>query len=322
MSGIDTSSIRFGVATQSAAGTLETNPTYLFGVESGDIPASPAFDDSPLTSGSATKGGRELRRVEWPFDFTTRAYEGSIGLLLKHALGECATTGTAAPYSHVFNHARPLPAGISVFKEYSDGGDIHAVRDGKISSLRLSWEENAPLVVAVDGVGTVYSSPASISATTDETNASTYFRPVGGTFKMDLDGTSVAARCMKGGFVELTNAISADFCSGTLEATSISDNTHDATCGLTIKPADLTEWEAIVAAIQAGTDLYGSIDLTFKSDTNTLKIEAQRIGFMPYAIPAASGGTEAEVELGGVCYTPSGWDGPVRITLTNSVASY
>jgi len=43
---------------------------------------------------------------------------------------------------------------------------------------------------------------------------------------------------------------------------------------------------------------------------------------MPYAVPAAAGGNEAEVELGGVCYTPAGDDGPVTVTLTNGVASY
>ena len=314
-------SIRFGIASQASAGTLATNPAYLFGVEKGDIPANPAYDDAPLTSGTATKSNRELRRLEWPFEFTTNAYQGSVGTILKHALGKCTTTGASPTFTHVFEHLRPLPAGMSVFKEYSDGGDIHAVQDGKVSSLRLSWEENAPLKLAVSGMGTVYSSPTSITAGTDETGTLTYFRPVGGTFKIDVDGTTLAARCTKGGFVELTNAISGDFCSGKLEASSISDNEHDASCGMTVK-ADVAEWEAIVAAVQAGTDLYGSVEWVFKSGTYTLKVEAQRVGFMPYAMPAAAGGGEIEVELGGVCYTPTGWEGPVKITLTNDVAAY
>jgi len=314
-------SIRFGIASQAAAGTIAANPAYLFGVEGGDIPANPAYDDAPLTSGTATKSNRELRRLEWPFEFTTNAYLGSCGMILKHALGDVTTTGASPTYTHVFEHARPLPAGLSVFKEYSDGGDIHAVRDGKVSSLRLSWEENAPLKLNVSGMGTVYSSPASITAGDDETGVLTYFRPVGGTFKIDIDGTTLAARCTKGGFVELTNAISGDFCSGAVEASSISDNAHDASCGMTVK-ADVAEWESIVAAVQAGTDLYGSVEWVFKSGTYTLTVEAKRVGFMPYAMPAAARGEEIEVELGGVCYTPTGEEGPVKITLTNGVASY
>ena len=321
MSTPNAGSIRFGIASQASAGTLATNPAYLFGVEKGDIPANPAYDDAPLTSGTATKSNRELRRLEWPFEFTTNAYQGSVGTILKHALGKCTTTGASPTFTHVFEHLRPLPAGMSVFKEYSDGGDIHAVRDGKISSLRLSWEENAPLKLEVSGLGTVYSSPNSLTATDDETGLLTYYRPVGGTFKVDIDGTTLAARCTKGGFADLTNAISGDFCSGKLEASSLSDNAHDASCGMTVK-ADVTEWEAIIAAVQAGTDLYGSVEWVFKSGTHTLTVEAKRIGFMPYAMPASAGGEEIEAELGGVCYTPPGEEGPVKITLTNDVAAY
>lgn len=321
MASINSGSIRFGIG-EGTAGVLATQPKYMFGVEDGDIPATPAFDDAPLTCGTATKTNRELRRLEWPWSFTTRAYEGSIGLILKHALGDVDTTGTGDPYTHVFTHARPLPSGLSIFKEHSEGGFVQAVRDAKIGSLRLSWEENAPLVAAVsNGQATVYSEPTSVTPTTDETGTLTYFRPVGGTFKMDVDGTTLAARCVKGGFVELTNAIEGDYCSGSLEASSLSDNAHDASVGMTVK-ADDTELKAIITALKAGTALYGSVEFVFKSGTRTLKIEAKRVGFMPYAVPAAAGGKEAEVELGGVCYTPTGDDGPVTITLTNGVASY
>lgn len=321
MANVNAGSIRFGIASQTAAGTLAANPEYLFGVESGDIPATPAYDDAPLTSGTATKSNRELRRLEWPFDFATNAYLKSIGAILKHALGDCTTTGATPTFTHVFEHARPLPSGLSVFKQYGSSGDIHAVRDGKIATARLEWEENAPLKVNVSGMGTVYSSPESITPTTDETGTLDYFRPVGGTFKVDVDGTTLATRCTKGGFVELTNAIAGDFCSGSLEATSLADNAHDASCGMTVK-ADISEWESIVSTIQAGTDLYGSLEWVFKSGTSTLKIEAKRVGFLPYAMPAAAGGEEIEVELGGICYTPAGEEGPVKITLVNSVATY
>lgn len=317
---IETGSIRFGVAIQAAAGTLAANPTYLFGVESGDIPPSPQWDDAPLTSGSATLSGRELRRIDNTFQFETRAYTGSIGTLLRAVLGDVDTTGTST-YTHIFTHARPLPY-LSTFKEHSAGGVVHALRDGKIKSLRLEWEENAPLRVIIDGVGTVFSKPSSITAGTDETGVLTFLKPVGGTFQYDVDSATPVTASVKGGFIEITNDAEADFYSGNMQAGDTSDNAHKVSCGFTVKPADFTEWNAMVDPALAGTDAYGSIDLTFVNGSASLKLEADKIGFVPYAIPAAAAGTQLTTELGGVCYTPTGWAGPLKATLINTVASY
>lgn len=320
--GIDTSSIRFGIAAQASAGTLAANPTYLFGVESGsDVTTNPEIDDAPLTSGSATLTNAEIRALGLGYNITTRAYEGSIGLVLKHALGECVTT-SGTPNSHVYNYARPLPAGLSVFKEYGADGVIEAVRDNKVGNLTLEWSQNGPLIVRYSGVGTVHSTPVSITPANDETGVLTYFRPVGGTFEMDLDGTTLAARCVSGGTLTIDNNITAKFCSGSLQASEVSDGVHRVSLGITVSPDDTAERLSIIAAHKAGTILYGSIKWVFKSGTNTLTIEAARVMFEVYDVPANPDDSNFEVTLSGRCYTPTGWEGPVKITLTNVVASY
>lgn len=317
---VNAGSILFGIGSQASAGTLATNPAYLFGVESGDIGFGPDFNDAPLTSGTATETDRELIRINVPFEYTTNSYLGSVGTIIKHALGDVTTTGSSPTFTHVFEHARPLPAGLSVFKVYEDGF-ADTLRDGKVETLRLEWDENAPLKVVVSGIGTVKDDVASVTPTTDETGTLTYFKPVGGTFKMDIDGTTVAARCVKGGHIELTNNLKADFCSGSYEASSISDNRHRAYCAMTVK-GDRDEMRAMETALQAGGDLYGSIEWVFKSGTHTLKIEAKRVAFIPPALPASASGDEIEVELGGRCFSSTTWTSPVKITLTNDVAAY
>jgi hypothetical protein len=140
--GINTGSIRFGIASQVDAATLADDPTYLFGVESGDIVATPVYDDGSLTAGTATKTGRELRRTEWPFDFTTRAYTGSIGTILKHALGADTPSGPAIRTASSSTHARSRGA-FGLQRNTARAATSTRSRAAKITSLRLSWEEKS-----------------------------------------------------------------------------------------------------------------------------------------------------------------------------------
>lgn len=317
---VETSSIRFGVAKQAAFGTATANPAFIFGVSEGDMLPTPQFDDAPMTSGSATLTDRDLRRVEQPFSFTTRAYAPLAGLLIASALGAEVDSGAEAPYTHVDQHARPLPW-LTVWRAFAAAA-FQRARDAKIQTLRLSWEENAPLMLAVNGVATVFDKPEAITPGADLTGSQAYYSPVGGTFKYSATSDTPATALIKGGFIELVNAAEADFYSGSLAAGGVSDNAFSASMGLTVRPADLTEWNAMVDLILAGTSFYGSAELNFKSGTDTMKIEAGRVGFVPTEIPATGGGTAWETELGGACYTPTGANGPVKVTIVDTVASH
>ena len=318
---VETSSIIFGAANQAAFGTATASPALIFGVEEGDMLPSPQFEDANLTSGSVALTDRDLRRLEQPWSFTTRAYRPLVGMLVANALGSEVDSGSSPNFTHVMELTRPLPW-LTIFRRFGLAGTINRVRDAKIQTLRLSWEENGPLMVAVNGVATVFDRPASYTAGANIIGSQDYYSPVGGTFKYSATTGAPATASVKGGFVELVNAAEADFYSGSLPAGGVSDNSFSASMGITVRPDDLTAWNAMVDAAAAGTPFYGSAELNFTSGAHTMKVEAGRVGFVPTEIAATGGGTAWETELGGACYTPSGAAGPVKVTIADNIASH
>jgi len=74
-------------------------------------------------------------------------YEG-MGMLLKHALGSLATTGTG-PYVHTYKIGA-LPTGLTVeFIDSGDSGNVAQVAEGcKISRMALKWTDPSQVAMA------------------------------------------------------------------------------------------------------------------------------------------------------------------------------
>lgn len=327
MTVVQTGSVRLGVAKQAAAGTLETNPTYLFGVESGGI--NVAIDQAPdeLTSGSRAAATVYRSGVTNTVDMTGRAHIASTGLMLYGALGSKSVTGSGT-YTHIFTLAESLPI-LSIFEEFGSGGSVVGLRDAKVNELTFSWEANSPLKMTSKLTGTVVSFPSSITATTDETALTTYFTPVSGTFKLDLDGDTLAAASVKGGSISVKNNLTADFYSGSISAGSVSEGKHSVELSLTTVPADLTQWKTVVTGTTTGsgvaaTPVYGSFEVTFTSGTASLKLEGSNVAFMCDLPQASAGGGAAEVDLAGVVLLDTYTDKTscIKATLINSTATY
>ena len=85
----------FGIAKQSGKGVIAANPYFAFGLAGGGLIVSPAQEPDRLTSAYLAAAGAYRSKIETGAKIETRAYPGSIGLLLLAALGDSAPSGGA-----------------------------------------------------------------------------------------------------------------------------------------------------------------------------------------------------------------------------------
>ena len=139
-----------------------------------------------------------------------------MGLYLLAALGNVVTSG-AGPYD-ARDHARHAPSPTSRSSRRRATTPSSPSGTPRWTSSTIAWEGNKPLDVAAKLVGGVLSFPASFAAGTDECDRSNYFTPVGGSFKVDVDGATLAAVPVTGGKITVKRGAQAKFFSGAIEA--------------------------------------------------------------------------------------------------------
>ena len=313
-----------GVAKQSAKGTPADDPSYQFGISDGGVfKADLSQDLADITS--ATRAAPNVDRTEFVpgIDYTQRVHVGSVGLLLYLALGGKSVTG-AGPYTHVFTGANSLP----YCTWFGDQNGVKvSVEDSRIDEIGLSWDENNPLELSVSGIGCDLSFPATITPDADESRTA-YLAPAGGTFKLDLEGTTPATAKVKAGEITVKNGLESVPLSGSITPGDVHPGRREVEVSFTIVPdSDLNDWRHIVTGAVDGDDvsavpLFGSFEITFSDGTNSLELEALRVAFTTEWPDADPGGGAIELELSGLAVLPltSGTD--FTATLINSVATY
>lgn len=312
-----------GVARQWALDSVALTPQFGHGLAGGGIKVALSQEPDPLTSAYLARAGAYRDKVENGAEYTARAWEKSVGLYLLAALGSVASTGTGDPYTHVFTLGSSVPY-LTVFEAKGDD-TILAVADCKLDELAFNWEGNQPLELGVKLVGTELSFPATFVADVNEVDTHTYFSPIGGTFKLDVDSETPVTATLVGGSITIKRSAEAKFYSGDIEAGDVAESFCEVEVGFTVVPDDLDEWRTIVTGAADGTSAansvtYGSFEMTFVYGTHSLKFAAAEVAFicdLPEADPA---GGAAEVELSGQCYLASGT--PITVTLTNAHEDY
>lgn len=312
----------FGIAKQTAKGSIASNPYYTLGLAGGGMSINPTQEPDALTSAYLSPAGAFRSKIENGASIDTRAYLKSIGLFLIGALGGISTTGSG-PYTHVVT----LGTALLYFTIYESKGDatLHAIKDCKIDELEISWEENAPLAVKAQFVGGAWSIPATMTPTVTEADTTDYFTPVGGTFKYDVDGATLASASITAGSITISRKAEALFYSGSIEASDVAEGNCDVALSLTVHPDDMTLWKNLLTGSPSGTSIgtvpiYGSFEYVFTNGAASLKIEGAHTAFladMPEADPA---GGFASMEMAGVAYRTAGT--PITATLINSQVSY
>ncbi len=316
---------RVGLAKQSAKGTAATVPAFAFGIRDGGVfSAELPQEREEITQSASLIAPAANRGLVVPgAEFSTRAYAGSIGLLLYAALGGIATTGTG-PYTHTITPATALPW-LSVFGQL-DGNLIKAF-DCLVDELEISWDGVEPLEVSASMIGRSVEWPGSFGTVTNDEELAAYFRPVGGTFKVDVDSATPVTASIKAGSLKIANNVEAIDLSHLATPGEVWNGAQDIDVGLTLVPDVLDDWRTILTGTAAGTSvsavpIYGSFEVQFNLDANTfLKLAASRVAFAVEFPEADSGGGSVELPLEGLVVRPAS-GAPFTATVKNTIVSY
>lgn len=311
-----------GAAKQTAKGSAASDPTYGHGITDGQVVTVEVSQElESRTSGTRFAPGVNRTAVMPGMDFTCRAHAASAGLWLFGALGAKSVTG-AGPYTHVLSLGADLPY-ITAFGKL--GSDIYAVEDFKVDSLEVSWSENEPVEMAVSGMGCAIDLGATFSATTDD-SAATYMRPAGGTFQVDIDGTTLAAAKITGGSVSINNNLAPVMLSGSLTPGDVFPGQQAVEVSLDITPENLNDWRTVLTGASNGTTvsdtpIFGSFSCQFTDGTNTLTLAATKVAFTMDFPSADAAGGPVTLSLAGLVVIPASGS-PFTATLVNTTASY
>jgi hypothetical protein len=310
-----------GVAKQTSKGSAASNPTFAHGLTDGAVLSVDITQDADeRTSGSLGYSDVNRTAVVPGASFSGRAHPKTTGLYLFGALGGKSVTG-AGPYTHVFTPADTLPY-LTLFGKLD--ATLTKVQDYKVDNLTLSFSENEPLSVEVEGMGTALSFGTFVPGT-DET-AATYFTAASGTFKLDVDsGTAVTAR-VTAGEVAIANALEAIMASGSVAPNDMFNAQREVTCSFDIVPDNLEDWRTIVTGSASGSGItaspvLGSFEIEFTEGTNVLTLAATRVSFVTDFPDADPAGGPVTLTLAGIVLKPSGGN-QITATLVNAQASY
>ena len=315
-----------GVAKQASAGTLAANPTYAHGL-TGGAPISVEPSVSPVEVTVAKRAAYNIYRddVVNGGEIQSLAYIRSLGLWLLGALGTDTVTG-ATPYTHTYSTG-DLPY-LSLFTKGISTTNS-AIRDCKVDELSLKWDGSKPVDLTVKLLGTVFSYPATFTPTTDDTGAESYLTPLGGTFSLDVIGSTNASARVVGGELTIKNNVTAIHPSATIEAGDVWEGVQEHSLKLTIVPDDLALFRSTVTGTVNGTSVAtvqptGSVNLVFKENngSNTLTVTGSKIAYMTSFPDADPKGGAVEIELVGMAVMPSAGTAPLVYALTNAIASY
>ncbi len=181
----------FGLALASAPAPTVT---FLASDASDGIDASGSSEVVRLTNGLRdTTVGRYSKGVESGASVTTLAFADLIGLLLYGALGAVKTTGSAAPYNHVFTLGESLPELRFTQQVGSSSAPLQQLAGAKVETLSISADEARPLAVKLSLAGTRATWLSATAWNGPEFDAAKgWFTTAGAKVKLALVGSSPA----------------------------------------------------------------------------------------------------------------------------------
>lgn len=323
---LQTISALAGLAKQGSRGTIAANPTFSHGL-TGGTPIIVDPQQAPVEVTAAKRAAYNVYRdeVQNGGAIETLAYLKSLGLYLLGAIGTDVVTG-AGPYLHTYATG-DLPY-LSLFAKGLDS-TVEGIRDCKVDELTLKWEGSKLLQLSAKLMGTVFSYPATFTATVDETGSESFLVPVGGTFQVDPIGGSLVAAAVIGGELTIKNNLEAIDTSAAVEAADVWEGVQEHSLKLTIVPDDLSIFRKTVTGAGNGTAVAavaptGSVNLQFKENngTGTLTVTGSKVAFLTAFPEAKAKGGRVEVELAGDAVMPAGGSAPLIYALSNGQTTY
>lgn len=312
---------------QSAKGAAATGPSFTFPVTGGK-PFNHAIDQ-PLVELTGTSPGRGVvDRVSIVPGATlpTLVWAKSAGATLYSILGGYSVTGSG-PYTHVIVPAvEPLPY-QTLWGRYNT--DYVRLLNAKCDSVTISFDGPGLATLEQTWMGTtsLWADTPSAATNDDTVIAAAALHAAGGTFQLDVDGTTNATYCIRSGSVTINRNMSADMCAASVTPDDHTSGIVEVTYSLTIAPAStLVDVRNVVTGTPTGTapssaPVYGAATITLTDGTNTLTLASNRIAYVAETPDADPAGGTAEVVLEGTALAGSGV-AQLTATLVNTIASY
>lgn len=312
-----------GFAIQVAKGTAKTQPAFWDPLGGGSLVTLPIEQkEDELTSADVGGVGEYRESVAVAVDCETRAWPKSIGGRLYAALGNVATVGAAAPYTHTITPG-PLLPWTTVF----GGKDMErkAAVDCKLDELKLEWDGNGPIKVTETwaGLGIAYSAIAYVPVLDEK--LLNYFKGIGLAATIDLNGAAYdGGGKVLGGSLTIKRNVAGDIYCGNIMPGAIYEGTLEVDAEIKYRVPDLLPVRTLLTGTAAGMEPtavvpYGSFSLVFAAPPDSLTLSATRVAWTTDEPDADPKGGPAEITLKGRCY---GAAAPLTAVVVNAHPSY
>jgi hypothetical protein len=315
------------IGLQASKGSAASAPFVAFPVTGGKVFNHDITQDLvELTGTSPGRGAADRTMIVPGASLPTLAFTKSIGQSLYAALGGYAVTGSG-PYAHVFTAAvEPLPW-HTLWGRY--GSDYVRILNAKCDTLTIAFDGAGLATVEQTWMGTtsLWADTPSAATHDDTGPAPTALRAGGGTFQLDVDGTSLATYCIRSGSVAISRNMTPDTCAASITPDDHTSGIVDVTWSLTIVPAStLVDVRNVVTGTPAGTapssaPVYGAASITLTDGTSTLVLASNRIDYLTETPDADPAGGTTELVLEGRALAIAGGQ-QLTATLTNTVPDF
>lgn len=229
---------------------------------------------------------------------------------------------TTATYTTATNHG--LTAGQSVTV-------TGATAAGNNGVFTVATAPTTTTFTVSNAAGSAQAGAAgTITAWADETASESFLVPVGGTFQLDVSGSTLASARIVGGELSIKNNLSGIEPSAQVERDDNYEGVQEHSLKLTIVPDNLNDFRKAVTGGAAGTTVsltapLGSVSLLFKDNSitaNQLLVTGSKVAFMVAFPDADAKGGPVQIELAGMAVMPTAGVVPLTYALTNGVATY
>lgn len=312
---------------QSAKGTPASGPAFAFPVTGGKtFEHNISQEVIPLSGTQPGNAYVDRTQIVPGANLPSLAFVKGVGVPLYSSHGGYAVTGTG-PFTHTLTAAaEPLPY-ETMWGRY---GSVDYVRmqDAKCNTLTIAFDSAGRVTMTSTWMGTttLWASTPS-AATNDDTAAdSLFFKAAGGTYQLDLDGTTLATYCVRSGSVTFNRNMKASPCAASIVPDDVISGVLEVSYSLVIVPTtDLRDVRNVVTGSPSGTTptgspVIGAVSLGFVEGTNSLMIASNRVASIIETPDVDPAGDVAELTVEGTALHLQGGQ-QVTSTLINGVAS-
>lgn len=299
-----------GLARETTFGTAVQTPSVYLPVGSSELTTDPQvyYPEEIRASRSKKKGIPMGQKNEGSFEMDMEPV--SAGWLLLFALGNLATTGTAAPYTHKFTPGSALPS--FTYKQH-DTIMSRVAAGSKINSLALSMEAGGDGVLKAEVefyAQSVADGTASTPAYTDKSPFAFH--------QVTVKKGAATNEDVKSFELEIGNNLKDD--NYTLRK---SQNVKDINEGMREVTGSIEmqfKNKAAYLAFMSGTK--DSLEITFDAGVDQLVVELPLISYNSFEVPMGGADDEVMASLEFTALEDNVKAYEVAITLKNTVANY